>query len=245
MNPNEMPYIVGNLILSPDLDKLKPLKTSNVWKEQIKALINLIPGVGGAIAQEIQVIENYKTAELFRKLTKYIFEISDTTVEERSKFSKEIEDKAHDYSGYVLLGMVDRLDNINKQTILANLTKARINSIISIEDYFRLSAILERVPYVDLEFLPLYQEPHYDENGDTELLFSTGALQIAVIDANDNNKYILSELGKKLVIHGMLMSVEVKREKGTEVALDTITKEDMDNLLENKLDKSALQWKRL
>ena len=83
------------------------------------------------------------------------------------------------------------------------------------------------------------------KNGDTELLFSTGALQIAVIDANDNNKYILSELGKKLVIHGMLMSVEVKREKGTEVALDTITKEDMDKLLENKLDKSALQWKRL
>ena len=163
MNPNEMPYIVGNLVLSPDLDKLKPLKTSNVWKEQIKALINLIPGVGGAIAQEIQVIENYKTAEFFRKLTKYIFEISDTTVVERSKFSKEIEDTAHDYSGYVLLGMVDRLDNINKQTILANLTKARINSIISIEDYFRLSAILERVPYVDLEFLPLYQEPHYDE----------------------------------------------------------------------------------
>ena len=30
-----------------------------------------------------------------------------------------------------------------------------------------------------------------------------------------------------------------------EVALDTITKEDMDKLLENKLDKSALQWKRL
>lgn len=45
------------------LNKLEPLRTSNVWKEQIKALINLIPRVGGAIAQEIQVIENYKTAE--------------------------------------------------------------------------------------------------------------------------------------------------------------------------------------
>lgn len=102
MDPNEISSIVGNLIISPDLNKLEPLRTSNVWKEQIKALINLIPGVGGAIAQEIQVIENYKTAEFFRKFTKYILGISDTTVEERNRFSKEIEEASHDYSGYIL-----------------------------------------------------------------------------------------------------------------------------------------------
>ena len=47
MDPNEISSIVGNLIISPDLNKLEPLRTSYVWKEQIKALINLIPGVGG------------------------------------------------------------------------------------------------------------------------------------------------------------------------------------------------------
>ena len=245
MDPNEISSIVGNLVISPDLNKLEPLKTSNVWKEQIKALINLIPGVGGAIAQEIQVIENYKTAEFFRKFTKYILGISDTTVEERNRFSKEIEEASHDYYWYILLGMVDRLDNNNKQTILANLTKARISSIISIEDYFRLSSMLERIPYVDFKFLPLYQEPHYDENGDTELLFSTGVLQIAVIDVNDNNKYILSDLGKILVIHGLGKNIEIKRGKGTEVALNTMSKEDIDKLFDNKLDKSALEWKEL
>lgn len=140
--------------------------------------------------------------------------------------------------------MVDRLDNINKQNILANLTKARISSIISIEDYFRLSSMLERIPYVDFKFLPLYQEPHYEENGDTEL-FSTGVLQIAVIDVNDNNKYILSDLGKKLVIHGLGKNIDIKLGKGTEVALNTMSKEDIDKLFDNKLDKSALEWKEL
>lgn len=126
--------------------------------------------------------------------------------------------------------MIDRLDNINKQIILANLTKARINSDISIEDYFRLSSILERIPYVDFQFLPSYANANYDESGDTELLYATGVLQIAVIDANGNNKYILSELGRKLLQYGMMINTEVKHGKGVEVALNTISEEDLEQL---------------
>lgn len=231
MSPNEIPIIVDNLLNSPDLDKLKPIKTGKIWVEQLKALINIIPGIGGAAAQEIQVIEDYKTAEFFRKFTTYILDLSDTTLEERAKFSKEIEDAAQDYPGNVLLGMIDRLDNINKQNILANLTKARINEHISIEDYFRLSSMLERIPYVDLKLLPLYKDSYYDETGDTELLYATGALNLSVLDPNDGNKYVLSQLGTKLLYYGMGIGLDVERGKGPEIALNTISEEDIKQII--------------
>ena len=233
MNPTEIPSIVNCLINYPNLDKLAPLKTTKVWLDQFKALVNLIPGIGGGLAQEIEAIQNYKEAAFFRKLTTYIMEISDISSEERSKFSKEIEATAHDYSGCVLMDMIDRLDNINKQTILSNLTKARITGGISIDDFFRLSSILERIPYVDFKFLSCYVNAHYDESGDTELLYATGVLQLAKIDANGDNKYILSELGRKLLSYGLMVDLEVKRERGVEVALNTITNEEIQQFFDS------------
>ena len=43
---------------------------------------------------------------------------------------------------------------------------------ISIEDFFRLSSMLERIPYVDLAKLELYNQDFYDDEGDSELLFA-------------------------------------------------------------------------
>lgn len=232
MNPIEMSSIVSGLINNPNLDKLAPLTTTNVWFDQFKALANLIPGIGGWLAQEIEAIQNYKEAAFFRKLTKYILEISDISFEERIKFSEEIEKTAKDDSGCVLLDMIDRLDNINKQIIFANLTKARINHEISIEDYFRLSSMLERIPYVDFQFLPYYENAHYDESGDTELLYATGALQIVVIDTNGNNKYTLSELGRKLLQYGLMINTEVKHNKGVDVVLDTMSQEEAQQIVD-------------
>lgn len=59
--------------------------------------------------------------------------------------------------------------------------------------------MLERIPYVDLVKLKLYLTDYYDKDGDSELLFATGVLQQSVIDANDDNKYVLSKLGKKTI----------------------------------------------
>ena len=47
------------------------------------------------------------------------------------------------------------------------------------------------------------QEDFYDSNGATEFLFSTGALQQSVIDADGDDKYVLSKLGLMLLIHGL------------------------------------------
>lgn len=229
--------IIENMLVSPDLNSLSPLQDKDAWKNQLKAVVNLIPGVGGALAQELQSIEDYKTNEFFRKFTIFIMELTDLGTDERDMFSREIEEKANDYSGNVLLGLVDRLDNINKGKILANLIKAKVSGDISIEDFFRLSSMTERIPYVDLINLPKYQFDYYDESGDTELLFATGVLTQTVIDANDNGKYRLSILGQKLLEYGMGMKLEVERNAGTVFSLNTATTEDINRIFEEKMEK--------
>lgn len=229
--------IIENMLVSPDLNSLSPLQDKDAWKNQLKAVVNLIPGVGGALAQELQSIEDYKTNEFFRKFTIFIMELTDLGTDERDMFSREIEEKANDYSGNVLLGLVDRLDNINKGKILANLIKAKVSGDISIEDFFRLSSMTERIPYVDLINLPKYQVDYYDESGDTELLFATGVLTQTVIDANDNGKYRLSILGQKLLEYGMGMKLEVERNAGTVFSLNTATTEDINRIFEEKMEK--------
>ena len=234
--------VVSGLVGSPDLESLKPVKSKGFWKDQLKAALNLIPGVGGSLAQELQNIEDYKLSEFFRKFTSYILELTDISAEDRVKFSEEVQEKAKDLPGNVILGMVDRLDNIQKQRILANLTKARIHQIISIEDFFRMASMLERIPYVDLDVLPKYIEPYYDESGDTELLYATGALMIHTIDANDTNKYILSKLGEGLLKWGCEVNLDVERSAGTNMALNYAKNEDISRILEERKDEFMPKW---
>ena len=232
MEVDNISDVVSGLIVNPELSKLSSLKGIEVWKNQLKALLNLIPCVGGTLSQELQNYEDYKLNEFFRKFTSFILELSDVSVEERVKFSEEIQKKAEDSSGNVILGMVDRLDNINKEKLLANLTKARIHGFITIEDYFRLSTMLERIPYVDLTLLPCYKTPYYDESGDSELLYATGVLMLASIDGEEGNKYILSSLGEKLITWGTLNPIDVKRTSGTQAPglLNSISQEEFDTI---------------
>ena len=80
----------------------------------------------------------------FVKYTAFILGVVDTTEKEREKFAEEISKKANDAAGNVIAGMVDRLDNINKEVILANLTMARIDDKISIENFFSLGFCIRK-----------------------------------------------------------------------------------------------------
>lgn len=138
MESEQIPPIIRKTFVDSELSKSDCFKNSSFWIDQLYCAINLIPIVGGTIAKEIEVflgeLGNYKDKELFRKFIHYIYGIAETDVHSRQKFAEEIEKKSEDDAGYILMGMIDRLDNINKQTILANLTKSKINGQISIEE---------------------------------------------------------------------------------------------------------------
>lgn len=234
-----LPEFVEKTLLTEELyTKTSWTKHIN-WVDQLCALVNLCPVAGGAIAAEIQTIVNstnsYKAAEFLRKFTAFIYALDGLSDEDRIKFIRELEEKAEDGSGNVILNIVDSLDNINKQKILANLVKAKGTQQISISDFFRLHSALVRIPYVDLGQLPMYEEPYYDNEGDTELLFSTGVLRPAAFSANEGDSYVLSPLGVKLVKYGMLLEVGIPLIKGasTGIEWEEIGEEDIDEMFEN------------
>ena len=133
MNTDNINNFVDVTFTKVESTKLKPLTSIKGWVEQVKALVNLVPIFGGALAQEIQIMQNFKESEFFRKYTAYILGVADLPIQERKIFAEEIAQKARDSAGYLITGMVNRLDNINKEVILANLTRSRIDDKISIE----------------------------------------------------------------------------------------------------------------
>ena len=86
--------------------------------------------------------------------------------------------------------------------------------------------------------LEKYQKAYYDDSGDTELLYATGALKLDTI-AHNENLYILSELGTKLLKYGMLRSVHIDKNGGSSVTgmltdENVISNEEIQSLIYSK-----------
>ena len=241
MYKTKIPEVIEDMMVLPNIKSI--ISSSINWTDHLCSLLNLIPVVGGVFASEIQAIrENvtqYQAQEFFRNLTAFIIGVSDLNLDKRRKFLMDIENAAEDSSGNVIMRLIDSLDNINKQKILSNLVKARANNQITIESFFRLSSSLERIPYVDIKKLPLYLEDFYDDEGDSEMLFSTGILIQTVIDDQKGNKYRLSKIGVMLLQYGLKIDVAVNHPIGTKVA-NMITYKpmvDISDMYDNKLDE--------
>ena len=236
MTTESLSKIVEHSLNSVDLEKLKLVK-DGATKDLILAILKLIHKDYQSSAESaLQMIVDYREGEFFRKYCKYLLELADTTPEQRHRFSQEIQSKAEDYSGYVICGMVDRLDNINKETIFAKLSVARIHGAINVEDFFRLHSLLERIPYVDLKELPKYKDPFYDDKGDIELLFATGALELDTIDTKGGaNKYKLSRLGEELLRWGFNIHLELEHGRGTNVELNVASNDEIDAIFDEKM----------
>lgn len=239
-----LPVIVKEVLVSSDLHKIKKLNLKKISIDSLIGAINCIPVVGGAIASYLQIIkssrESYLEMEFYRKLLALLYEVKDLQPKDIEKFMDEVECKAKDSSGNVIANLINRSDNINKASVLANLIKSKINNNISIHDFFRLTSMLERIPYIDLNELEKYKKAYYDESGDTELLYATGALKLDTIDAQYENLYVLSELGRKLLEFGMKRSAtDIENRGGTSVsgmitAENAISDRDIDHMLDDQ-----------
>ena len=129
----------------------------------------------GVIKGLYMVTKNYQTYRLMKKIHRFIFLTHDTTIKERMKFLSEYTEKNKENGYEVLLSLLDRLDNTNKVNILTNLMKAKIKEEISIENFIRLCAVLERIPFPDINELSKYKDDYY-EKGSTDILLTSGVL---------------------------------------------------------------------
>lgn len=218
---DNLPVVVKDILESTDLQKIKKVDLKNIGKEALIGAFNCIPVLGGVVASYLQIArsnrETYLEMVFYRKLLALIYSIKELKPDDIKSFMDEVEYNARDFSGSVITHLVNKIDNVNKASILANLIKSRVNNEISIHDFFRLSSMLDRIPYIDLNELEKYQKAYYDDSGDTELFYATGALKLDTIDAQEENLYILSELGRKLLKYGMLRSAHVDNHGGTSV----------------------------
>lgn len=153
--------------------------------------------------------KNFQLYRLMKKMHKFIFVTHDTTSCEREKFIAEYAEKNKENGCEALFAVLERIDNINKVDVLANLIKAKIKGFISIENFIRLTTILERIPFSDLRDLPKYINDYY-EHGSTDILLSAGVLNQTVLDANGSNKYRLNFLGAILLKYGLSYDVDVE-----------------------------------
>lgn len=151
-----------------------------------------------------------------KKFVGFLYGLKEVSVKKRKKFINELR-KSGEATGEQILSIIDRLDHQGKTRILANLCIARIEEQISIEDFFRLVSMLERIPYIDLGRLEDYKERFY-EPGASEMLYSAGAVRQVVIDPMGDDQYQLTELGLKMLDFGLHHDVsDINLQNGTDI----------------------------
>ena len=90
MTIDSLSEIVSQTLSTPDLSKLKATDQNKSHGHQ-KAILSLIPYIGGAAAEEFQQYYDYKDDEFFRKFVSYLIEMKETSGEERCQFAQEIQ----------------------------------------------------------------------------------------------------------------------------------------------------------
>ena len=151
---DNLPVVVKEILESTELQKIKKVDLKNISIEVLIGTFNAIPYVGGVVASCLQFARSnrktYLEMEFYRKLLALIYGIKDLNLQsnDMKSFLVELENNAREFSGYVITQLINKTDNVNKVTVLANLIKSRVKNEISIHDFFRLSSMLDRIPYM-------------------------------------------------------------------------------------------------
>ncbi len=192
----------------------------NIAIDNIDALSGL--PIFSTIRSALKLTRNFQLYRLAKKILRFIFLTKETTVAEREKFLNELSAKNKESASETLLDILDKIDNINKVDVIAKLMVAKIRGEISIENFVRLSIVLQRIPYLDLEALKKYVEDFYEE-GSTDVLFSAGVLSNSIIGGGeeDGNKYCLNSIGALMLKHGLGCNVNVPLQNHTSMQWNT------------------------
>lgn len=141
-----------------------------------------------------------KISESFfaKKIMRFLFQLKDIPQEKREAFVKTLEtSKENKKAGETVLGIINRLDEISKASIIGRLLKATILQQLSYPDFLRLSHITDKIFLDDL--LSLKNNPSlYNITRDVKaILYQSGLLMQEVKDNRDFEKYVRENTGGK------------------------------------------------
>jgi len=221
---------------SDDLTKIEEEFKENIAFNSVIDALGLFPIVGGIMKVAAKGYCSFTDYNLLRKLYRFLKEIENYDTAAIKKFIDEIKSFAEDDSAHILLDMVDKIDNINKSKILANLVEAKLNKLIDIEDFFRLSNVLQRIPYSDFVHLKEFKDPNFVPGGVTYAFSSVGVISLSIIDEEKpESNFLLTALGKKFLKYGLKENIDDTDDFGSiGVIREETTGEDIEKMFEKK-----------
>lgn len=164
--------------------------------------------VFGLLVSGYKTIVNVKDYYLTRKVYRFLYNLQDTTPEERQKFSKKYCEANQEKTALSLLNILDQLNNGNMIPIICNLMKAVIKEELTVAQFNRLVMAMQKTAFTDLVQLAKYQE-EYDEDGLSDALVASGLIYQSTYDGGiaeggtAENKFMISPNGMLLLKYGL------------------------------------------
>lgn len=177
----------------------------------------------GLLISGYKTIVNVKDYNLTRKVYRFLYNLQDTTPEERQKFSKKYCEANQEKTALSLLNILDQLNNGNMVPIICNLMKAVIKEEMTIAQFNRLVMSIQRTAFTDLSQLSKYQEA-YDEEGLSDALMAAGLIYQTAYDGGNaagkanENKFIISPNGTLLLKYGLKLSNVQEKPRSTSIS---------------------------
>ena len=178
--------------------------------------------VFGVLVSGYKTVVNVKEFALTRKIYRFMFNLRDTTPEQRQEFARKYCEKNKENTALALLDIIEKLNNGHTVPVVCNLMKAVINEEITIAQFNRLVVALQRTSYTDLIQLEKY-ENEYDEDGLSDALQAAGLIYQSTYDAGsydsgeNNCKFQLSPNGFLMLRYGFNMKDVYEGPRFTEV----------------------------
>ena len=201
--------------------------------------IEKIPILGWVVKTQ-EAFQDFRNLVFCKKIYRFLIFTSRYSKKQIADFFEEYS-SANQENGYEsMLLVLERLDNYNKVGVMNNLLKAKLEGQLSIENYIRLVASLQQIPYVDLKYLPDYLES-IGTRHDTYMLLAAGLLynsEIGIdgVGKEDGSRYQLNDNGLLFVNYGL--GVDVSRCVKSESPIPTATEADIDEMWSKAMDNA-------
>lgn len=164
-------------------------------------IIGTIP-ILGLLSGLYKIHQDVATARLIKKIYIFLFTTQELTEDKKRKFINELSTELSDRGDEFLLDLINRLDNIHKTEILANLVKHKVYGDLECMEFILLCKILENIPISFMTILPSYIKEK-NNPGETDMLFSCGLLYVSSIHPDTYNLFKLNRNGYLLLKYGL------------------------------------------
>lgn len=136
-----------------------------------------------------------------KKLLKFLFELKDIPQANREKFIVELESKNEtNKAGEKLLITLNRLNDVDKATIIGKLLKQTILGKITFDNFKRLTHIIHNTYLEDMELL---KDNEYLRNINDDIksnLYQVGLLNQSIKDNREQEEYKFKQSGRREII---------------------------------------------